>query len=151
MKASTTALQGAVDGVLETMPPVWDRIRSNLRAAATEKFGISLEQFHVLRHIRHGYASVGDIAQKRQVSRSAVSQAVDVLASKALVTRTRESDDRRCVRLELTPYASEVMDANFEANRVWMKAKMSCLSEEELASVSSAMEILRSTFIPGES
>ncbi len=57
------SLTNAVDAVLETLPPVWDRIRSNLRAAATSKFGITLEQFHVLRHIRKGYQSVGELAE----------------------------------------------------------------------------------------
>src|SRR5208283_1473662 len=94
------SLQQAVDKLLETLPPVWDRIRSNLRSAATEKFGITLEQFHVLRHIRRGFQSVGDLADKKQISRSAISQSVEVLVAKDLVTRRQESDDRRCVLLE---------------------------------------------------
>jgi DNA-binding MarR family transcriptional regulator len=150
MTVSETDLQRTVDVVLDTLPPVWDRIRSNLRKAATEKFGITLEQFHDLRHIKHGYQSVGDLAEKRQTSRSAVSQAVAVLVAKELVTRREESGDRRFVRLELTPYAREVMEANFEENRAWMKAKMSSLSVGDLASVQRAMEILRGTFTPDE-
>jgi DNA-binding MarR family transcriptional regulator len=144
-------LQGTVDSVLETLPPVWDRIRSNLRAAATGKFGITLEQFHVLRHIRKGYSSVSELAEKKQISRAAVSQAVDTLVAKGLVTRTQESGDRRCVLLQLTAYASEVLDANFEENRDWMKGKMASLTAEEQASIRGAMEILRKTFTPGES
>jgi DNA-binding MarR family transcriptional regulator len=150
MKKQGEALQEAVDSVLDTMPPVWDRIRSNLRSAATEKFGITLEQFHTLRHIRHGYRSVGELAEKRQVSRSAISQAVDVLAAKGLLTRSQESADRRCVLLGLTPYASEVMDANFEENRAWMRSRMSGLSAGELECVRRAMDILRETFTPAE-
>ena len=76
MNASESLLRETVENVLETLPPVWDRIRSNLRAAATEQFGITLEQFHVLRHIRRGFQSVADLAEKKQISRSAVSQAV---------------------------------------------------------------------------
>jgi len=49
---SENLLQQTVDEVIETLPGVWGRIRSNLRAAAIENFGITLEQFHVLRHIR---------------------------------------------------------------------------------------------------
>lgn len=151
MTASETDLQQTVDLVLDALPPVWDRIRSNLRKAATEKFGITLEQFHDLRHIKRGYQSVGDLAEKRQTSRSAVSQAVEVLVAKGLVTRREESGDRRFVRLDLTPFAREVMEANFEENRAWMKTKMSSLSAGELASVREAMDILRCAFTPGES
>ena len=140
-----------VDSLLETLPPVWERIRSNLRTAATKKFGITLEQFHVLRHIRHGYQSVGDLAEKKQISRSAVSQAVEELVTKGLVTRRQESDDRRCVLLELTRHASAVLDANFQENRIWMKGKMVSLSLEELNSIQHVMEILKKTFTPGES
>ena len=140
-----------VDSLLETLPPVWERIRSNLRTAATKKFGITLEQFHVLRHIRHGYQSVGDLAEKKQISRSAVSQAVEELVTKGLVTRRQESDDRRCVLLELTRHASAVLDANFQENRIWMKGKMVSLTLEELNSIQHVMEILKKTFTPGES
>jgi DNA-binding MarR family transcriptional regulator len=139
-----------VDSLLETLPPVWDRIRSNLRASATAGFGITLEQFHVLRHIRKGYQSVGDLADKKQISRSAVSQAVEVLVAKGLVTRTQESDDRRCVLLELTPHARNVLDANFEENRAWMKGEMAGLSADELGSIRNAMDVLRKTFAPEE-
>jgi DNA-binding MarR family transcriptional regulator len=143
------SLESAVDGVLETLPPAWDRIRSNLRAAATGKFGISLEQFHILRHIRQGYFSARDIAEKKQISQAAVSQAVNTLVAKGLVTRREESEDRRRVRLELTPYASLVLDANYEENRAWMKERMAALSAEERLCILQAMEILRRSFIPG--
>jgi DNA-binding MarR family transcriptional regulator len=148
--AMENSLERTVDKVLETLPPVWDRIRSNLRTAATQRFCITLEQFHVLRHIRRGYRYVGDLAAKRQISRSAVSQAVEALVVKGLVTRTRETQDRRLVRLELTPYAGEVLESNFEANRAWMKQRMAALPRKELDIVLSAMEILKLSFGQGE-
>jgi DNA-binding MarR family transcriptional regulator len=150
MSPPEPSLLPTVDSLLETLPPVWDRIRSNLRAAAIEKFGITLEQFHVLRHIRCGYRSVSELAEKKQISRPAVSQAVEVLVAKGLVTRTQESEDRRCASLELRPHAVEVLDANFQENRVWMKGEMASLTKEELACLEKAMGILRETFLPGE-
>ena len=68
--------------------------------------------------------------------------------AKGLVTRTQESADRRCVLLELTPYASKVLDANFEENRAWMKGQMASLTSEELNSIQQVMEILKRTFTP---
>lgn len=150
MMPSDYSLEHSVDSVLETLPPVWDRIRSNLRAAATQRFDITLEQFHILRHIRRGYCHVGDLAEKKQISRSAVSQAVDVLEKKGLVTRSRESDDRRLVHLELTSYASRVLDANFMENREWMRKKMESLSPEEMESIQKAMETLKMVFADAE-
>jgi DNA-binding MarR family transcriptional regulator len=150
MSPSAPSLLPTVDSLLETMPPVWDRIRSNLRAAATEKFNITLDQFHVLRHIRCGCRSVSELAEKKRISRPAVSQAVEALVVKGLVTRAQEGGDRRCISLELTPRAVKVLDANFQENRVWMKGEMASLTKEELDCLVKAMGILRKTFLPSE-
>ena len=151
MDISESSLKETVEGLLEALPSVWDRIRSNLRAAGTGKFGITLEQFHVLRHIRRGYRSVGDLAAKKQISRSAVSQAIEVLVAKGLVTRRQEGGDRRRILLELTSHANEVLDANFAENRLWMEGKMASLDREDLGCVTRAMDILKRTFTPEES
>jgi DNA-binding MarR family transcriptional regulator len=148
MNAPEPFLMATVDGLLETLPSAWDRIRSNLRAAAIEKFGISLEQFHVLRYIRGGCHSVSELAERKKISRPAASQALEALVAKGLVTRTQESGDRRCVYLELTTRASEVLDANFKANRDWMRVQMASLSEDELKAIQKAMGILKKTFSP---
>ena len=151
MNKEPSRLLSTVDDLLDALPPIWDRIRSHLRVSGIERFDITLEQFRALRHIRRGYRSVGEIAEKRQVSRSAVSQAVEALVSKGLVTRTQESEDRRCVLLTLTPRASEAMDANWEQDRSWVADRMSGLSVEDLECVGKAMGILRSAFVPGDS
>jgi len=150
MKTPDPSLQLTVDSMLETLPPVWDRISYNLRTAAMGQFGISLAQFHVLRHIRHGCRSVGELAEKKQISPSAVSQAVEALVVKGLVTRVQESGDRRCVRLELTPRASDALDANFRENHIWMEGKMALLTPADLESIRKSMGILRKTFCPEE-
>jgi len=148
MDTNAGQLASTVDELLDALPPIWDRIRSRLRSSALARFDITLEQFHALRHIRRGCRSVGEIAERRQVSRSAVSQAVDALVSKHLVTRTQESEDRRCVLLTLTPRASEAMDANWEQNRTWVAERLSGLSVEDLECVGRAMGILKEAFVP---
>jgi DNA-binding MarR family transcriptional regulator len=148
MSSKDSDLRSTVDCVLETLPPVWDRIRYNLRVAATGKFGITLEQFHTLRHIRKGYQSVRELAEKRQVSPAAISQAVENLVRKGLVTRRQEGEDRRCVLLELTPYAREVLDANYEENRAWARGRMASLTVSELGEVRKAMATLKGVFAP---
>jgi DNA-binding MarR family transcriptional regulator len=150
MSASSPSNAETVEVLLDTLPVVWDRIRSKLRAAGTGKFGISLEQFHVLRHIHRGCQSVADLAEKRQVSRSAVSQAVDVLVGKGLVTREEGSGDRRCVRLELTPRAATVLEDNRAETRAWMEGRLSSLKPEELSTVKRAMVILEKAFASEE-
>ena len=137
-----------VTSIMDTLPTVWNRIRSNLRAAAIKKFGISLDQFHTLRYIRRGYDTVTSLAEVRQISAPATSQAVEVLVQKGLVTRTQQQEDRRCVRLALTPYASKILDENYDETLEWVKQKMLHMSKDELETVKRAMQILQSTFSP---
>ena len=148
MASKEMELDATVGGLLEALPSVWDRIRSNLRIAATGEFGISLDQVHTLRHIKKGFRTVRDISDKRQVSRPAISQSVEILVKKGLVTRKRESDDRRLVSLDLTPYARGVMEANWESNRAWVSQRLSRLTVSELKEIGRAMETLKNAFAP---
>ncbi len=148
MKAPDAVLPQTVESLLDALPVVWDRIRSRFRAAATGTFGITLEQFHVLRHIRKGCQSVGQLAEKRQISRSAISQAVDVLVQKGLVTRRQQSQDRRCVLLELTPHAAAVLDRNSQELRAWMREALAPVATEELTRTREVMGVLKEIFAP---
>jgi len=139
-------LQQTIERFWETIPPLWNRIRSNLRGTASERFGISVEQFHILRHIKRGIDSVSDLATERCTSRPAISQAVEMLVQKGLLTRKQEADDRRYVKLALTENGSALLKSIFDSNRLWMLSKLDALSQEELIAVIQAMETVKKTF-----
>ncbi len=144
-------LNQAIDQFWDTVPRVWNLIRSHVRTIAAEQFDISVEQFHVLRHIRKGLTSVKDIAEARQISRPAVSQAADLLVEKGLITRREEAGDRRFVHLALTPAGEALLDDIFAQNRAWMQTRMASLSAEELARITESLRQLKATFdIPAE-
>jgi DNA-binding MarR family transcriptional regulator len=147
---SEEILQRTIDHFWETIPPVWNRVRSNVRSIATEKFDISVEQFHILRHVRKGITSVSELAAIRQISRPAVSQAINVLVDKGLLTRHHSTGDRRFVELKLTQSGDELLNAIFENNHVWMMEKLSELHQNEIACLMNAMEVLKKTFIDPE-
>lgn len=147
MENSEVMMESTIDAILEVLPSVWDRIRSNFRSAGTGKFGISLEQFHTLRHIYRGYHHSGEIAQKRQISCSAVSQAIDALVAKGLVVRTPDPGDRRQVQLDLTAYARQMLDENVRENRAYIRSKMGAADVEERTTVVAAMDILKHVFL----
>jgi DNA-binding MarR family transcriptional regulator len=136
------ALETAIDRFWETIPPLWSSIRAHIRGIAVEQHGISEEQFHILRHVRRGISSVSELAAVKNISRPAVSQAIDILVSKNLVTRTQSSDDRRFVHLELTPNGSALLDEVSIETRLWMKARMAALNIDELQNVHYAMDAL---------
>jgi DNA-binding MarR family transcriptional regulator len=139
-------LRQTIDQFWETVPAVWNLIRNHLRSIATEQFDISVEQFHVLRHIRKGLTSVSELADVRQISRSAVSQAVELLVEKGLITRRQEANDRRFVHLALTPQGEDLLNRVFQQNRVWMMEKMASISPEDLTRIIESLAMLKSAF-----
>jgi DNA-binding MarR family transcriptional regulator len=141
-------LQSAIDRFWETIPPSWNQIRTHLRTIAIENFDITIEQFHILRHIRKGYDSISHLAEARAISRSAASQTVDLLVEKGLVIRRENQEDRRFVFLELSPEGVDLLNKIFAKNRLWMQARLAGLTPQELESAILGMQILKRAFDP---
>ena len=133
----------AIDRFWETVPPLWNFVRSHIRATATTQFDITVEQFHVLRHVRRGSGSVGELATAKGISRPAISQAVDILVKKGLLTRVQSTQDRRYVELALTSEGNHLLDAVFKETREWMKERMQSLTAQELESIAKAMDVMK--------
>src|SRR5512140_2361062 len=142
LSPSKTTTEEALDRFWETVPPLWGQIRAHIRAVAVQDFRVGVEQFQVLRLIRSGKTSVSEIAAARNISRPAVSQAVELLANRGLLTRTQDADDRRHVELALTKSGNELLDAVFSNTRAWMLEQMAGFSERELENLVRAMQTL---------
>jgi MarR family 2-MHQ and catechol resistance regulon transcriptional repressor len=146
--AAREDLKRTIDQFWETVPKVWNLIRGHLRTVAEEQFDISVEQFHLLRVIRKGLTSVSEIAEARQTSRSAVSQAADTLVEKGLITRRQESGDRRFVHLALTPEGQSLLDQIFHQNHEWMMEKMAAADSADLECITTGLMMLKAAFEP---
>jgi DNA-binding MarR family transcriptional regulator len=144
--ATDEALKQTIDQYWETVPFVWKLIHSHLRSIVMERFDISIGQFYVLRHIRKGLTSVRDIADARQISRPAISQEVDLLVEKGLITRKQEADDRRFVHLALTEDGEILINQLFALNRAWMEERMAQLSADDLNQITQGLKRLKSAF-----
>lgn len=143
MTASERLQNQAIDRFWETVPPLWGTIRTHIRAAATGNFDISVEQFHILRHVRRGTGSISELATAKNISRPAISQGVEILVKKGLLTRVQSTQDRRFVELTLTESGNKLLDSVFQETRAWMRERMKVLSSEELETVAKAMEALK--------
>lgn len=143
MTHSENLRERAIDRFWETVPPLWNSIRSHIRATATASFDISVEQFHVLRYVRRGTDSVSELATAKNISRPAISQAVEVLVKKGLLTRVPSKEDRRCIELVLTEAGDNLLDTVFKETRGWMKERMRELSPDELETIAKSMEIMK--------
>ena len=145
-KATEQLIPAAIEAFWSTIPPVWNRVKGNVRAIAVDHYDISVEQFHILRHIRRGLTSVSELAQVKQISRSAISQAVDILVARGLICRRQNALDRRNIPLELTESGNALLDTIWEKNRAWMKSQMISLTVQDLDTLTYALEILARTF-----
>jgi DNA-binding MarR family transcriptional regulator len=142
MTPSARLREQALDRFWETVPPLWNFIRSYIRATATGNFDITVEQFHVLRFVRRGM-SISELATAKNISRPAISQAVDILVKKGLLTRVQSTQDRRYVTLALTDEGNALLDTVFKETRLWMKGHMNKLTDDELETIAKAMEALK--------
>ncbi|MEP7356724.1 MAG: MarR family transcriptional regulator [Anaerolineales bacterium] len=140
------AIRHAIDTFWDTVPPLWTRIREHLRDVVLAHVDLTVEQFHVLRQIRQGTASVSALAAARGISRPAISQAIDGLVNKGLLIRRPSAADRRYVKLALTPKGNSLLDDIFEQNRAWMAQRLAPLTAHELGSIQRGLDTLRQAF-----
>lgn len=140
---SSEKLRQAVDVFWETFPPLWRMIHVHIREVAVEQFNITVEQFHILRHIRRGRDSVSALAEAKDISRPAISQSVDLLVTRGLIVRSIDPQDRRHVKLDLTADGNALMDAVFGDTRQWMMKTLEPLSADEIQALTCSMESLK--------
>lgn len=100
---------------------------------ATSEFGISSEQYNILRILRgnpDGHAC-GAIAE-RMVDRSPdITRRIDSLERQGLVERARSMEDRRVVITKITPKGLELVDRMKEVLQFQTQNVASKLTEEE--------------------
>jgi DNA-binding MarR family transcriptional regulator len=143
MSASSDVLvQQVIDRFWETVPPLWNTVRTRVRSTAIHQYDISEEQFHILRQIHRGVTSVSELAELGCISRPAMSQAVDALVQKQLVSRQTSDRDRRYIQLELTQAGQALLEAAFGQTRAWMRSKLDPLPPEELRTITRALAAL---------
>lgn len=138
--------QKLIDQFWETIPSTWNKVRSHLHGVAMENFEVTQEQWHILRHIRKGINSVSELAQVKLITRSAMSQSVEVLVEKGLVERRQNAQDRRFVLLYLTEKGDELVSTILQLNREWMMKKMAALTAEEIQTMIRGMQLLKGVF-----
>ena len=143
MASSDRLRDQAIDRFWETVPPLWNTVRSHIRKVATAKFDITVEQFHILRFVRRGTASMSELATAKNISRPAMSQAVEILVKKGLLTRVQSTQDRRYFDLALTEAGNKLLDTVFQETRAWMKERMLGLTVADLETIVRAMEAMK--------
>jgi len=96
----------------ELLTDVVPRLYRVLRAALDEDPALpSLEQLRVMARIEGGIRHASALASARQMRVSAITPLIDGLVRRGWLTRHPEPEDRRRVRLSLTPGGRDAMAA----------------------------------------
>jgi DNA-binding MarR family transcriptional regulator len=70
---------------------------------------LTLTQVSVLRHLRAGSQTAGRLGELAGLSATSISRLVDRLEKRGLVSRTRDSEDRRIVEVHLEPAGERLL------------------------------------------
>jgi DNA-binding MarR family transcriptional regulator len=113
------------------------------RLQVWDERGITLPQLRILFRIRQEPGiGVRDLAQALGVSASNVTQQVDKLVNRGLVSRTERPDDRRHVALRLTSEGEHVAGEVSQAARAYVRRLLAGLSPREQDDLARLLERL---------
>jgi DNA-binding MarR family transcriptional regulator len=105
--------------------------------------GLSFSQMVILRKLNwHGDASASELSEFLEISKAALSQAVDKLADLGLVERLESESDRRVKIHRITEKGRQLV-ADIHSERYdWLKEELEGLSPSEAELLSKAFELL---------
>jgi DNA-binding MarR family transcriptional regulator len=138
--------------LLEGLPPVMLFIRREMRRHRT--CGLSVPQFRALWLLaRNPTGSVSLIAEHLGSSQPSASRLIQGLVAKGLVTRKECPEDRRQVKLLLTPRGRAVLETSQRATQERLAEEIAHLPESQRKTISAGMKVLQEAFgrpCPGE-
>ena len=102
-------------------------------AGFSARTGLSMREIHVLLFLANNpaYDTARDITELRGLSKSQVSQAVELLAAEGIFLRTPDETDRRVIHLSITPAGLPLARECQAIQTTCGRRLLSGLSEEE--------------------
>jgi DNA-binding MarR family transcriptional regulator len=90
----------------------------------------------------HGPLTLGELAERERVASPTITKVIGLLHEKGLVDKATDPDDRRFVRVALTPAGEALLERTRARKNAWLARQLSRLSEEDRASLAAATEVL---------
>jgi DNA-binding MarR family transcriptional regulator len=145
----TELLDQCARELMNTVPQIHQAIRTEMRRGRGTD--LSIPQFRTLRFIQSTPgSSLSRVADHMGLTLPSVSKLVDGLVKQALLRRRDAAGDRRCIALELTPAGEAIVDRARAATMDSLANALEELSDDELRTVSRAMDLLSPLFSPKE-
>ena len=112
------------------------KLHESMLKSVCEEYNLTLIEAKVISflHNNPGKDTAADIAELRMLQKSNVSQAVEILFQKSMISREQDKSDRRKIHLSLTPNSAPIVRS---IDDLWEKFKKEIfmgISHEELES-----------------
>src|SRR5918912_408170 len=105
-----SAPAGEVEEVLGSFTEVMSRLMIDHYQKQINELDLTLPQAQVLRVLRPGCMTTGQLASAMRISAPAITQLTDRLIRKGLIERSAAADDRRCVIVALSAEGRRLVD-----------------------------------------
>jgi DNA-binding MarR family transcriptional regulator len=126
----------------QRLPAVMTHLSRSLRLAYGP-LGVSLGQYPVLSSlVDKPPATISELAGRERVRLPSMTALVNQMDADGLVTKTADPDDRRCVRISLTPTGAKAAQLARTARAEWFSMRLERLAKSEVAAISRALPAL---------
>lgn len=129
------------DRVLDVVPRVMHRIRRTMREAASPE--LTVPQFRVLRLVSlQPGIGVSGVAERLGMSVTATSALVDRIVRAGEIARIQDAEERRRVRLTVTPKGAARIARAEAHTRGWLVEEIRSLPARDRQRLDAALEVL---------
>lgn len=106
-------------------------------------FNITVPQFTALQIlINQGNMTIGELSQKMALACSTITDLIDRMEKAELVSRKRDEQDKRVVRIEVLPKGYNILEEVLKKRIEFLNSKLTNLSYEEKESLDNGLESL---------
>jgi DNA-binding MarR family transcriptional regulator len=121
----------------------FERIMTDSYGCSCAGTGVSVAQCHLLLGIEDGQpTSITDLSERLDLDRSTVSRTVEALASRGVVAREEDPQDRRFSKLVLTQEGTETAEQIHRENDQYFTRVFSSIPKERRKDVLEGFELL---------
>ncbi|NME83546.1 MarR family transcriptional regulator [Clostridium sp. SM-530-WT-3G] len=90
--------------------------------------------------------SISEIAKSLKISKSNMTPIIDKLIEEDLVTRYPDPNDRRVLRIDLTPKSKNLLDYIYKMAMNVISDKISCLCDDDLIKIDKSLKDITDIF-----
>jgi DNA-binding MarR family transcriptional regulator len=142
---SATERRALVGSIADRLIATYAR-RHRARESRLARQGVSMTHFHAMVQLADAPMTMSELARALGASLSSMSGIVDRIEARGLIERERSGDDRRVVRVHLTPAGRDWLCEMESMRRDRIERVLGHLDDERLVRLSAALDDLLGAF-----